>query len=146
VDVAIANLDWANDKFSFSLKEVLPDPWESISKKYPEGSLHKGIVVRTEKYGAFVNIASGVDGLLHISELGKGKRINHAREVVETGQEIEVKINSVDEEKRRLSLGVIDNVKDEEKEAYKSFGRTAGNATGSFGTLGDLLKAKLDGK
>ncbi len=146
VDVAITTLDWANNKFSFSLKEVLPDPWSSISKKYPEGSLHKGIVVRTEKYGAFVNIEPGIDGLLHISELGKGKRLNHAREALETGQEIEVKINGIDEEKRRLSLAMVDNAKDEEKEAYKSYGKTGGNSSGSFGTLGDLLKAKLDEK
>lgn len=146
VEVAIATLDWANNKFSFSLKEVLPDPWDSISQKYLEGSLHKGKVVRTEKYGAFVNIEPGIDGLLHISELGKGKRLNHAREVLETGQEIEVKINGVDEEKRRISLGMIDNAKDEEKEAYKSYGQASGNSSGSFGTLGDLLKAKLGEK
>lgn len=146
VDVAITTLDWANDKFSFSLKEVLPDPWDSISKKYPEGSLHKGKVVRTEKFGAFVNIAPGIDGLVHISELGKGKRLNHAREAVEVGQEVEVKVNGVDEKKRRLSLGMVDNAKDEEKEAYKSYGQTTGTSSGSFGTLGDLLKAKLGEK
>ena len=146
VDVAIASLDWANDKFSFSLKEVLPDPWDSISKKFPEGSLHKGKVVRTEKFGAFVNIAPGIDGLLHISELSKGKRLNHAREAIEAGQEVEVKINGVDEEKRRLSLGMVDNAKDEEKEAYASYGQKNGNSSGSFGTLGDLLKAKLGKK
>lgn len=146
VDVSITTLDWANDKFSFSLKEVLPDPWDSITKKYPEGSLHKGIVVRVEKFGAFVNIAQGIDGLLHISELGKGKRLNHAREAIEIGQEVEVKINNADEEKRRLSLGMVDNAKDEEKEAYKDYGQAAGKSNGSFGTLGDLLKAKLDQK
>ncbi len=145
VDVAIATLDWTNNKFSFSLKEILPDPWDSISKKYPEGTLHKGKVVRTEKYGAFVNVEPGIDGLLHISELGKGKRLNHAREAVEVGQEIEVKINGVDVEKRRLSLGMVDNAKDEEKEAYKSYGQ-AGSTSSSFGTLGDLLKAKLGKK
>ncbi|MGD9162237.1 MAG: 30S ribosomal protein S1 [Desulfobacteraceae bacterium] len=146
VDVAITTLDWANDKFSFSLKEVLPDPWDSISKKYPEGSMHKGKVVRTEKFGAFVNVEPGIDGLVHISELGKGKRINHAREAVEVGQEVEVKINGVDEEKRRLSLGMVDNAKDEEKEAFKSYGQAGSNSSGSFGTLGDLLKAKLGEK
>ena len=62
------------------------------------------------------------------------------------GQEIEVKINGVDEEKRRLSLNMVDNAKDEEKEAFKSYGQTDNNSSGSFGTLGDLLKAKLGEK
>ena len=146
VDVAIVTLDWANDKFSFSLKEILPDPWTAISKKFPEGSLHKGKVVRTEKFGAFVNIAPGIDGLLHISELSKGKRINHAREAIEVGQEVEVKINGIDEEKRRLSLGMVDNAKDEEKEAYINYEQKVSNSSGSFGTLGDLLKAKMSKK
>ncbi|MBN2419851.1 MAG: 30S ribosomal protein S1 [Deltaproteobacteria bacterium] len=146
VDVAITTLDWANNKFSFSLKEILPDPWDSISKKFPEGSLHKGKVVRTEKFGAFVNIAPGIDGLLHISELGREKRINHAREALEVGQEIEVKINGVDEAKRRVSLGRVDNTKDEEQEAYKSYGQTGASPSGSFGTLGDLLKSRLGKK
>ena len=104
VDVSISTLNWDEDKFSFSLKEVLPDPWDNLSLRYPEGSLHKGTVARLTKFGAFINVEPGIDGLIHISELGKGKRINHAREVLEAGQEMEVKVNSVDEEKRRLSL------------------------------------------
>ena len=146
VDVAIASLDWDNDKFSFSLKEILPDPWVSISEKYPVDSIHKGHVVRIEKYGAFTNIAPGVDGLVHISELGRGKRINHPREVVEVGQELEVKIKGVDTEKRRLSLSVIDTEKDEEKDAYENYSKKKTNSAASFGTLGDLLKAKLGEK
>ena len=146
VEVAIVSLDWKNDKFSFSLKEVLPDPWDTILKNYPEGSVHKGRVVKMEKFGAFINIGQGVDGLVHISELGKGKRINHAREVLEMGQELEVKINSVDREKRRLSLAMVDNEKNEEKDTYRSYSSANSKSTGSFGTLGDLLKAKLGEK
>ncbi len=143
VEVIIASLDWAKDKFSFSLKEALPDPWADILTKYPEGSLHKGMVVRLEKFGAFLNLEPGIDGLIHISELGKGRRINHAREVVEMGQEIEVRINSIDTEKRRLSLAVVDNKKDEEKDNFKNFSQSGSSSSGSFGTLGDLLKKKL---
>lgn len=142
VEVAISTLDWTSNKFSFSLKEILPDPWDNLSQKYPEGSAHRGKVVRLAKFGAFINIEPGVDGLIHISELGKGKRINHAREVLDVGQEIEVKVNSIDEEKRRLSLASAHNEGDNEKDRYKSYSQGNLNS-GSFGTLGDLLKDKL---
>ena len=146
VDVAITSLDWDKDKFSFSLKEILPDPWDTVLEKYPEGSVHRGKVVRLEKFGAFINMEPGIDGLIHISELGKTKRIKHAREVLEAGQEIGVKINGADKEKRRLSLVMADNAKDEEKDSYESYTRKGGHSSGSFGTLGDLLKAKLGKK
>ncbi|MFC1841427.1 S1 RNA-binding domain-containing protein, partial [Thermodesulfobacteriota bacterium] len=143
VDVAISTLNWDEDKFSFSLKEVLPDPWDNLSQRYPEGSLHKGNVVRLTKFGAFINIEPGIDGLVHISELGKGKRINHAKEVLDVGQEIEARVNRIDEEKRRLSLVLAQFEGDKEEDTYD---RTNMGASGSFGTLGDLLKAKLDGE
>lgn len=116
-----------------------------LSQRYPEGSVHKGKVVRLEKFGAFINIEPGIDGLVHISELGKGKRLNHAREAIDMGQEIEVTVKSVDEEKRRLSLSAGESEKDEEKKAYKSYSQSNSNGAGSFGTLGDLLKSKLKG-
>lgn len=143
VDVVISTLNWDEDKFSFSLKEALPDPWNNLSKKYPEGSLAKGNVIRLAEFGAFINIEPGVDGLVHISELGKGKRINHAREVLEIGQEIEVKVNSIDEEKRRLSLGLAQYEGDNEKNTYNNYSQNSMNGSGSFGTLGDLLRDKL---
>jgi len=146
VDVAISGLNWSDNKFSFSLKEILPDPWDNLSQRYAEGSVHKGKVVRLEKFGAFVNVEPGVDGLVHISELGKGKRINHAREVLENGQEIDVKVKSVDEEKRRLSLTLVQYGQDKEEDAYLNYSQGGANTSGSFGTLGDLLKAKLDNK
>ncbi len=142
VDVVISSLDWEKDKFSFSLKEKLPDPWDVILNKYPEGTIHKGKAVRLEKFGAFINLEPGIDGLVHISELGKTKRINHAREALEAGQEIEVIINGVDKEKRRLSLGIIENEKNEEKETYERYNQASTGSSRSFGTFGDLLKVK----
>jgi small subunit ribosomal protein S1 len=146
VDVIISSLDWDKNKYSFSLKEKLPDPWDIIIKKYPEGSVQKGKVAKLEKFGAFVTLEPGIDGLLHISELGKEKRLSHAREVLAAGQEIEVRINGIDKEKRRLSLGLASNEKDEEKEVFENFSNANSKAGGSFGTFGDLLKAKLNKK
>ena len=79
VEVVIMKLDWENERYSFSLKQALPDPWQSISQQLPVGSFHSGTVVRLAKFGAFVNLAEGIDGLIHISKLGGGRRINHPR-------------------------------------------------------------------
>ena len=107
VDVAIKKLDWEKDKFAFSLKAVQPDPWETIGKKYVEGSICKGVVSRLAPFGAFVTLEPGIDGLVHISELGKGKRINHPRDILEENQTIEVKVSKVDEKQKRLSLALV---------------------------------------
>lgn len=151
VDVAIKKLDWGNDKFSFSLKEVLPDPWNSIGHRYPEGSIHKGKVARLTTFGAFVTLEPGIDGLVHISELGKGKRIHHPREVLEENQIIEVKITRADEKKKRLSLSLASDKQDSEgadtdrQDDYKKqIAENGKDTSGSFGTLGDMLRKKME--
>ena len=156
VEVVVMKLDWENDRFSFSLKQALPDPWESITMKIPVGSTHSGKVVRLTKFGAFINLAEGIDGLIHISKLGGGRRINHPREVVEEGQVLEVKIEDIDTEKKRISLNMIgeESVEDEtqsesSKEDYRKYIKQPGSTSArksSVGTLGDILKAKLEEK
>lgn len=147
VDVAIKKLDWGNDKFSFSLKEILPDPWNDIGLKYPEGSTHKGKVARLVPFGAFVTLEPGIDGLVHISELGKHKRINHPREVLEENQTIQVKIVRVDQEEKRLSLTMVsDEMDSDESDYYKKHIANSEKSSGAFGTLGDILRAKMDKK
>ena len=148
VDVAIKDLDWKNEKFSFSLKEILPNPWDDIALKYPEGSIHTGKVVRLTPFGAFVTLEPGVDGLIHISELGKGKRINHPREVLEGNQTIEVKIARVNETEKRLALSMgLDEQDGEVSDSYKKYISESNQASsGSFNTLGDILRAKMEKK
>jgi len=148
VEVAIMKLDWENDKFSFSLKEIQPDPWITMSQRYSEGSTHKGKVARLAQFGAFVTLEPGIDGLMHISELGKSKRIKHPGEVLEQGQTIEVKIGKIDEEARRVSLLMIsDEEGSRETDDYKKhMAGSSGKSSGSFGTLGDLLQQKLNKK
>ncbi len=148
VDLVIKKLDWENNKFSFSLKEALPDPWEAIGVKYPEGSSHTGRVERIVPFGAFVTLEPGIDGLMHISELGKGNRIKHPREVLEVNQTVEVKILKVDQEGKRLSLAMgSDDPDSEEYDDYSEHIATNGSkSSGSFGTLGDLLRDKMKKK
>jgi small subunit ribosomal protein S1 len=123
VTVTVLKLDWDQDRYSFSLKDSLPDPWEGISGMFSEGSVVTGKVVRLTEFGAFVSLAPGIDGLVHISKLGAGRRISHPREVVQVGDALEVKIDSVDPEKKRLSLSLPMPAKAEGQETGKAGGK-----------------------
>ena len=147
VEVVAVKLDWEKDRFAFSLKRALPDPWGNIEKDFPEGSRHHGTVVRLMDFGAFVTLAAGVDGLLHISKLGAGKRINHPREVVSKGQVVEVKVDSIDKDNKRLSLSLAGSDQAEDKKADgEDYAKFLREGSDSMGTLADLLKSKLSGK
>ncbi len=150
VHVVIKSLDWEKDRISLSLKDTLEDPWERVRKDFPVGSTLPGKVVRLAQFGAFVTLAPGIDGLIHISKLGGGRRINHPREVMEAGQDIEVIIESIDNDKRKISLIPADYEAPEEKEEierkeFKEFqaDRKESKKPKEIGTLGELLKAKL---
>ena len=145
VNVLIKTLDWERDKFSFSIKDILPDPWKDISLRYPEGSIQKGKVVRLAPFGAFVSIEQGVDGLIHVSELSKIKRINHPRELLEEKQIVSVRIVRIDQHEKRISLEMITEDYDP-NENYSYSKKTSANGVNSsesLGTLGDIFKAKL---
>jgi small subunit ribosomal protein S1 len=145
VEVVLKRIDWENDRFSFSLKDTLADPWEMVAARFPVGSYQKGVVSRLAPFGAFVTLGDGIDGLIHISRLGGGKRINHPREIVKEGEKLEVKIESFDPENRRLSLSLaeLSREEDEAAETMETFRKSTDGAPQGMGTLGDLLKAKL---
>lgn len=144
VQVVVKAIDREKERISLSLKDALPDPWEKAAELYPEGSFHTGKVARLTQFGAFVTLSDGVDGLIHISKLGGGKRISHPREVLKEGEEIEVKVESFDRESRRLSLSLAGAARaaDEEEASLASFRSQAGDAPKGMGTLGDLLSAR----
>jgi len=145
VEVVIKRLDWDNDRISLSLKDTLENPWDRVEEKYTPGSIHQGRVSRLTAFGAFVTLEPGIDGLLHISKLGSGRRINHPRELLEASQDITVKIDTVDLGKKRISL-VPDDFSTGEKEAETAHPRPRDTTPKSMGTLGDLLQDQLAGK
>lgn len=105
VEAVILTLDREERKMSLGVKQLKPDPWESIEEKFPVGSTHKAKVRNFTNFGAFVEIEEGVEGLIHISDLSWTKKIKHPSEVTEIGSEIEVQVLDIDKENRRLSLG-----------------------------------------
>lgn len=149
VSVVIKSIDWERDRISLSIKETLADPWDSFIESFPVGSKHICTVSRLVQFGAFVTLKEGVDGLVHISKLGAGRRINHPREVLEAGQSIEVVIESIDDEEKRVSLTPSDYEAPEDKENaerqdYVHFVKKSRKEDISMGSLGELLKAKME--
>lgn len=142
LEVAVKKIDWENNKFSFSLRDTLADPWKKVGSVYRVGGEYPGTVSRLAQFGAFVTLEDGIDGLLHISKLGEGQRIRHPQDVVKAGQQLRIKIEKIDQEERRISLALAGN-KDEETQETSYTDQPS--STG-LGTLGDLLKASQQKK
>ncbi|MDI9550979.1 MAG: 30S ribosomal protein S1 [Bacteroidales bacterium] len=120
VDAQILSIDRENRKMSLGLKQLTPNPWESIRDKYPVGSQHKAIVRNITNFGVFAELEDGVEGLIHISDLSWSK-IKHPSEMVVTGDTIDVQILDFDEVNHKLSLGhkqLMPNPWDEMEEKY----------------------------
>lgn len=154
VKAIVKKLDWENNRISLSFKETQTDPWEEAVTSFPEGSTHHGKVARLTQFGAFVTLAPGVDGLVHISKLGGGRRIHHPREVLEEGQEVEVVVESIDTAERRISLAPTDYESAEHKESvekaeftsYVKEAKKKEKDSANMGSFGALLKAKMEQK
>jgi len=105
VEAIILSLDKDDKKISLGIKQLEPDPWESLMQKYPVGSRHAGIARNLTNFGVFVELEPGVDGLVHISDLSWTKKIRHPGEVVKKGEKLDVIVLGVDVEQRKISLG-----------------------------------------
>ena len=105
VEAVILTMDKEERKMSLGIKQMTPDPWTDITKKYPVGSRHKGIVRNFTNFGVFVELEEGIDGLIYISDLSWTKKIKHPSEFTNIGDELEVVVLELDVEGRKLSLG-----------------------------------------
>ena len=105
VDAVVLMLDREDRKMSLGLKQLKPDPWETIEQRFPVGSNHEARVRNFTNYGVFVELDEGIDGLIHISDLSWTRKVKHPNEFVKVGQMIEVLVLEIDKENRRLSLG-----------------------------------------
>ena len=105
VDALILTLDRETRKMSLGIKQITPDPWTDITKKYPVGSSHKGIVRNFTNFGVFVEMEEGIDGLIYISDLSWTKKIKHPSEFTNVGDQLDVVVLELDVEGRKLSLG-----------------------------------------
>lgn len=141
IEASVLKLDWKNERISVSMKNLLPDPWDEAESNYPKGSKHSGTVVRLMNFGAFVNLEPGLDGLVHISDLKSEERIDHPRDVVKTGQTLEVEIVNVDGKNKRISLKPASSfLADEASSKYLE----TESETETYNPFSALLKDKKD--
>jgi small subunit ribosomal protein S1 len=106
VECVILNTNWQERRISLGLKQALGDPWEEAEKKFPVGAIIEGPVTNLAKFGAFVELSEGLEGMVHIADIDAEKRINHPQEVLKTGQRIKAVVLGVDLEKKRIRLGM----------------------------------------
>ncbi len=150
IDVEVLKIEPPDDKgrqrISLSRRALLVDPWDETAARLTPGSRHHGRVARLESFGAFVELAPGVDGLLHISELAApGEReLKHPRERLQIGESIDVRVLDLDRASRRISLALVraDAETETEQEAEATApGRSRPAAEEGFGSLGDFFRA-----
>ena len=106
LELKVLSFDKENQKVSLGLKQLVPDPWQDITARFPESSRHNGKVTNLVDYGVFVELEPGVEGLVHISEMSWTRKLRHPSQMVHQGDEVEVVILGVDSEKKRISLGM----------------------------------------
>ena len=106
VKVQIVRINRETQRISLGMKQLETDPWDGAAAKYPIGGAFTGRVTNITEYGAFVELEAGIEGLVHVSEMSWTKKNMHPGKIVSTSQEVEVKVLEVDEEKRRISLGL----------------------------------------
>ena len=104
--VKIIKINPETQRISLGMKQLMEDPWSAATAKYIVGSRHTGIVTNITDYGAFIELEEGVEGLVHVSEMSWTKKNVHPGKIVSTSQEVECEVLEVEEEKRRISLGI----------------------------------------
>jgi small subunit ribosomal protein S1 len=132
-------------RIGLSLRALAPDPWDTVRQRFPVGSTVRGIVRRMEQFGAFVELAPGLDGLVHISRIVLDRRIAHPRQVLSVDQEVDVTVVEIDPEKRRIGLSMVESAKAakdaaEQEERRDTEAHLAKDGPGQpLGTFADLL-------
>ena len=132
------------EKIALSIRALARDPWAEAAQKFPVGSQVQGQVTRLQPFGAFVELVPGIEGLIHVSELGTGKRITHPQEVLSPGQAIEASVLAVDLEKRRISLTLDEAKAAEAKPDLEAMATAAKPPESGMGSFGALLKQSLE--
>jgi small subunit ribosomal protein S1 len=106
VEVVVLAINKEKQEISLGMKQTQQNPWEKVAGDYPPGAVVKGVVRNLTNYGAFVEIDDGIDGLLHVTDMSWTRKVTHPSEMLEKGQEVECKVLSVDQQRRRIALGL----------------------------------------
>ncbi|MEE8474948.1 MAG: 30S ribosomal protein S1 [Myxococcota bacterium] len=140
VEAVVLKIDKENEKFSLGIKQLEPNPWDEILKRYPAGSEITGAVARVAEFGAFVTLEEGIEGLIYSSELST-ERVENPTDVVQVGQEVTALVVKVDPSEQKISLSIRALSNKEQREALKRL--AVQQSQSQTTTLGDLISEKL---
>ncbi len=139
-------------RVGLSLRALAPDPWTTVAATFPTGASVRGKVRKLEAFGAFVEIAPGIDGLVHVSRMVADRRISHPKQAVAVGDEVDVTVLSIDTEQRRIALSMVEGARREQEAAEHSERReeaaalAKANEPRGLGTFGELLRRSIKDK
>jgi small subunit ribosomal protein S1 len=139
VEAVVLNIDVENERFSLGIKQLEPDPWETIPSRYPPGKVVEVTITKLTDFGAFAELEEGIEGLIHISELSN-ERIEDPSHVVKVGEEHRAEVISVDAKERKIALSIKSFARRAERGDLREYTDSTGSPTAQ---LGDLLKGKL---
>lgn len=140
VKVKVLSVDRDTERISLSIKDVLPGPWEGIQEKIKPGDVLEGTVRRLVNFGAFVEVLPGIEGLVHVSQIAD-RHIGTPKEVLEEGQEVQVKVLDINEENKRISLSIKEVENDKNQKEIEQYQRDHEQSTFQ---LGDVIGEQLD--
>jgi small subunit ribosomal protein S1 len=143
VKAVVLSIDKENERFSLGIKQLEPDPWESVPKKYRRGQVVKGVVTNVTDFGIFLEIEKGVEGLIHVSEISKDK-VENLKDFANVNDELEVLIISIDKRGRKIGLSIRDLKEVEDQRDLQEY--MAREEQAATTTLGDVLKGGLQQK
>src|SRR5438552_4263935 len=106
IEVQVLNINKEKQEISLGMKQVQPNPWDKVAERYPPGTVVTGVVRNLTNYGAFIEIEEGIDGLLHVSDMSWVRKVGHPSEVVQKGEKVKCVILNVDQERKRVALGL----------------------------------------
>jgi len=139
IQAVVLNIDRERERFSLGVKQLTPDPWESVPEKYPAGSQVTGTITNIVDFGIFVELEDGVEGLVHVSEIGD-KKVKTPVGLYEVGDEITAKVINIAPLERRIGLSIRRLKEDDEKGLYREYSARSKNTST---TLGSLLQEEL---
>jgi small subunit ribosomal protein S1 len=142
VQAIVLNIDKGNERFSLGIKQLEPDPWESVPQRYPVGTVLTGPVTNVTDFGLFVEIEEGIEGLVHVSEISKEK-IKTPIDQFKVGDQVTAKVINISPKDRKIGLSIKKAEEHDERTDYQDYMNTAKAATSN---LGELLKGELQAR
>ncbi|MCY3984740.1 MAG: 30S ribosomal protein S1 [Roseovarius sp.] len=139
IEVQVIKINKETHRISLGIKQLEQDPWETVETKFPLESVHTGNVTNITDYGAFVELAPGIEGLVHVSEMSWTKKNVHPGKIVSTSQEVEVMILEIDSAKRRISLGLKQTIRN----PWEAFSESRGHGTEIEGEVKNITEFGL---